>query len=140
MLFLSILQVLNFDSSKFEQLLNPIFTKCQIYQNSKLRVSKIAKNDIFVPFMFTKVWAMFGLTLPSPNTSPCIHYTLIDLSIYKLGPAFANIYGLGAIYVRWLFAHRKIKPTRIFNIEPFGPLAIQGLVLTLILGLWIIQT
>ena len=64
------------------------------------------------------VWALANIAQPKNNP------TLIDLSIYKLGPAFANIYGLGAIYVQWLFAHRKIKPTRIFNIEPFGPLAI----------------
>ena len=45
------LEVLNFDFSNFEQFLKP-----QIYQNSKFRVSKIAKNDIFRPFEFTKIW------------------------------------------------------------------------------------
>ena len=43
------LEVLNFDFSKFEQLSSPKFTK-----NSKFRVSKIAINDIFRPFEFTK--------------------------------------------------------------------------------------
>jgi len=50
MSFLAILEVLNFDFSKFEQLSSPIFTK-----NSKFRVSEIAKNDIFGSFEFTKI-------------------------------------------------------------------------------------
>ena len=45
MLFLAILEVLNFDFSKFEQPWSLKFTK-----NSKFRVSKIAENDIFGPF------------------------------------------------------------------------------------------
>ena len=49
--FLAILEVLNFDFSKFEQLSSPKFTK-----NSKFRVSKIAKNDIFEPFEYAKIW------------------------------------------------------------------------------------
>ena len=48
---LAILGVLNFDFSKFEQL-----SSIKICQNSKFRVYKIAKNDIFGPFEFTKVW------------------------------------------------------------------------------------
>ena len=51
MSFLAILEVLNFDYSKFEQLSSPNFTK-----NSKFRNSEIAKNDIFGPFEFTKIW------------------------------------------------------------------------------------
>ena len=47
MSFLAILEVLNFDFSKFEQFTSPKFTK-----NSKFRVSKIAKNNIFAPFEF----------------------------------------------------------------------------------------
>ena len=50
MSFLAILEVLNFDFSKFEQLSSPKFTK-----NSKFRVPKIAKNDIFGPFESTKI-------------------------------------------------------------------------------------
>ena len=46
MLILTILEVLKFDFSKFES---------QIYQNSKFRLSKIATNDIFGPFEFTKI-------------------------------------------------------------------------------------
>ena len=51
MLILTILEVLNFDFGKFEQLSSPFFPK-----NSKFRVSKIAKNDIFGPFEFAKIW------------------------------------------------------------------------------------
>ena len=51
MLILTISEVLDFDFSKFEQLSSPKFTK-----NSKFRVSKIAKNDIFGPFEFAKIW------------------------------------------------------------------------------------
>ena len=40
-----------FDFSIREQLSSPKFTK-----NSKFRVSKIAKNDIFEPFDFPKTW------------------------------------------------------------------------------------
>ena len=47
MLFLANSMVLNFDFIQFEQLF-----KSQIYQNSKLSVSKIAINDIFGPFEF----------------------------------------------------------------------------------------
>ena len=50
MSFLAILEVLNFDSSKFQQVSSFKFTK-----NSKFRVSKIAKNDIFGPFEFPDV-------------------------------------------------------------------------------------
>ena len=42
--FLAILEVLNFDFSKFEQLSSPKFTK-----NSKFRVYEIGKNDTFRP-------------------------------------------------------------------------------------------
>ena len=49
MLFLAILEVVNFDFSKFEQLLSSKFTK-----NSKFNVCKIAKNDIFGPCKFAK--------------------------------------------------------------------------------------
>ena len=45
MLILTILKGLNFYFSKFELLSNLKFTK-----NSKFRVSKIAKNDIFGPY------------------------------------------------------------------------------------------
>ena len=48
MSFLAILEVLNFDFSKFEQLSSPKFT-----ENSKFKVSEIAKNDVFGPFEFT---------------------------------------------------------------------------------------
>ena len=50
MSFLAIWEVLNFDFSKFEQLSSPKFTKIQSSE------SKIAKNDIFGPFWFTKIW------------------------------------------------------------------------------------
>ena len=50
MLFLPILEVLNFDFSKFEQLPSPKFTK-----NTKFSVSKIAKNNIFGLFEFAKI-------------------------------------------------------------------------------------
>ena len=50
MSFLAILEVLNFDFSKFEELSSSEFTK-----NSKFRVSKIVKNDIFGPFEFDKI-------------------------------------------------------------------------------------
>ena len=50
MSFLAILEFLNFDFSKFEQLSSPTFTK-----NSKFRVSN-ALNDIFGPFEFPKIW------------------------------------------------------------------------------------
>ena len=50
MSFLTILDVLNFDLSKFEQFSSPKYTK-----NSKFRVSEIAKNDIFDPFEFPKI-------------------------------------------------------------------------------------
>ena len=50
MLFLAILEVLNFDFNKVEQLSSPKFTK-----NSKFRGSKIAKNDIYGPFEFTQI-------------------------------------------------------------------------------------
>ena len=53
MLILAILEVLNFDYSKFEQLSSTKFTK-----NSKFRVSKIAKDDIFGLFEF----AIFDFT------------------------------------------------------------------------------
>ena len=46
--FLAILQVLEFDFSKFEQLLSPKFTK-----NSKFRVYEIGKNDTFGPIEST---------------------------------------------------------------------------------------
>ena len=49
MLFLVILEGLNFDLSKFEQLLRLKFTK-----DSNFRVSKIAKNDIFGLCEFAK--------------------------------------------------------------------------------------
>ena len=52
MLFQTILEVFNFDFSKFDQLMY----KSQIYENSKLRMSKIAKNDIYGPFEFDKIW------------------------------------------------------------------------------------
>ena len=51
MLILAILEVLNFDFSKFEQLSSSKFTK-----NSKFKVSEIIQNDIFGPFEFTKIW------------------------------------------------------------------------------------
>ena len=51
MSFLAILDILNFDFSKFEQLSSPKCTK-----NSKFWVSEIAKNDIFRPFECTKIW------------------------------------------------------------------------------------
>ena len=51
MLFQTILEVFNFDFSKFDQLMY----KSQIYENSKLRMSKIAKNDIYGPFEFDKI-------------------------------------------------------------------------------------
>ena len=50
MTFLAFSEGLNFDFSKFEQLSSPKFTK-----SSKLRVSKIAKNDIFGLFKFAKI-------------------------------------------------------------------------------------
>ena len=50
MSFLAILETLNFDFSKFEQLSSPQFTKIQSSE------SKIAKNDIFGPFEFAKTW------------------------------------------------------------------------------------
>ena len=50
MSFLAILEVLNFD---FKYIWATF--KAQIYQNSKFRVSKIAKNDIFRPFEFDKI-------------------------------------------------------------------------------------
>ena len=50
MLILTILEILNFDFSKFKQLSSPKFTK-----NSKFRGSEIAKNDIFGLFEFTKI-------------------------------------------------------------------------------------
>ena len=43
-------EVLNLDVSKFEQLSSPKLTKIQ------KSVSKIAKNDIFRPFEFPKIW------------------------------------------------------------------------------------
>ena len=49
MSFLAILETLNFDYCKFEQLSSPKFTK---FQSS---VSKTGKNDIFEPFEFAKV-------------------------------------------------------------------------------------
>ena len=49
-LILTILKVLNFDFSKFEHHSSPKFTK-----NSKFRVSKNAKNDIFGLYDFTKI-------------------------------------------------------------------------------------
>ena len=51
MSFLAILEVLDFDFSKFEQLTSPKFTK-----NSKFRVSKIVINDIFGLFDFAQIW------------------------------------------------------------------------------------
>ena len=51
MLILAILEVLNFDFNKFEQLSTSKFTK-----NTKFRVSKLAKNDIFGPLEFSKNW------------------------------------------------------------------------------------
>ena len=45
MSFLAILEVLNFDFSKSEQLSSPKFTK-----NSKFRTSEIVKNNILGPF------------------------------------------------------------------------------------------
>ena len=50
MLILTILKVLNFDFCKFEQLPSSKFAK-----NAMFKVSKIAKNDIFGPFEFTKI-------------------------------------------------------------------------------------
>ena len=50
MSFLAILEVLNFDFSKFEQLSSPKFTK-----NLKFSVSKIAINDIFGLSEFAKI-------------------------------------------------------------------------------------
>ena len=50
MLFLAILEVLNFDFSKFEQLSSPKFTQIQS------SVSNIAKNDIFGLLEFAKIW------------------------------------------------------------------------------------
>ena len=50
MSFFTILEDLNFDFSKFEQLPCSKFTK-----TSKFRVPKIAKKDIFGPFEFTKI-------------------------------------------------------------------------------------
>ena len=49
--FLALLEVLNFNFCKFEP-----FLKSQIHQNSKLGVSKMAKNDILGPFEFAKIW------------------------------------------------------------------------------------
>ena len=49
--FWAILEVLNFEFSKFEQLPSSKFTK-----NSKFRVSKIAKNDIFGLFDYAKIF------------------------------------------------------------------------------------
>ena len=49
MSFLTILELLNFDVSKFEQLSSAKLTKIQ------KSVSKIAKNDIFRPFEFAKI-------------------------------------------------------------------------------------
>ena len=51
MLILTILEGLNLDFNKIWATF-----KSQIYQNSKLRVSKIAKNDIFGPFELAKIW------------------------------------------------------------------------------------
>ena len=50
MSFMAILEVLNFDFSKFEQLSSPKFTK-----NSKFWASKFANNGIFGQFEFTKI-------------------------------------------------------------------------------------
>ena len=50
MLFLTILEVLNFDFSQVKLLSSPKFTK-----GSKFIVTKIAKNDIFGPFEFAKI-------------------------------------------------------------------------------------
>ena len=51
MSFLIILEVLNIDFSKVEQLSSSKFTK----KTEKSSVSKIAKNDIFGPFEFAKM-------------------------------------------------------------------------------------
>ena len=51
MSFIAISETLNFDFSKFEQLSSPKFTK-----NSKFRVAKIPKNDIFGQFELPKIW------------------------------------------------------------------------------------
>ena len=48
--FLAKLEVLNLDSSKFEQ-----FFKSQIYQNSNFRVSKIVKRQ-FLIFKWSQTW------------------------------------------------------------------------------------
>ena len=50
MSFLIILEVLNIDFSKVEQLSSSKFTK-----KTQSSVSKIAKNDIFGPFEFAKM-------------------------------------------------------------------------------------
>ena len=50
MSFLAISEVLNFDFGRFEQL-----SRLKNNKNSKFRVSKIAKNDIFGPFDFAKI-------------------------------------------------------------------------------------
>ena len=50
MLIFTIVEVLNFDFSKFEQLLSPKVNKIQS------SVSKITKNDIFGRFEFAKIW------------------------------------------------------------------------------------
>ena len=49
MLILTIIEVLNFDFSNFEQLSSTKFTKIQNSESPK-----IAKNDIFGPFQFAK--------------------------------------------------------------------------------------
>ena len=50
MSFLAILEVLNFDFSKFEHFSNAKFTKIQG------SVSRIAKNNIYGPFEFANIW------------------------------------------------------------------------------------
>ena len=50
MLFLTILEVVNFEFSKFEQLSSVKFTK-----NSKFRVSKSDENDAFRPCAFANI-------------------------------------------------------------------------------------
>ena len=51
MLFLAILEVLNFDFSKFEQISNTKFTKIQ-----SLEFLQLPKKDIFGLFEIAKIW------------------------------------------------------------------------------------
>ena len=36
--------------------------RCQVYQKSKFRVSKVAKNDIFGPFELAEIWFLLNLS------------------------------------------------------------------------------